>query len=859
MGDHPGPDRFERRSASQRIFRPGVATYELWLKLGIVLVGARFLLQDVLHIGGLSLALVAVELILSLSVMTLLGRIFRLPPKLTSLLAIGSSICGVTAIMAAQGAIEPDEEDTSTAIAAILTLGAIALFTFPAIGHSLHMGQQAYGMWAGLAVDNTAESVVTGALYGEEAGRWAMLAKTARSSFIGFVVLGYAVYWASQGPGGSSRRTSRCFCGRSFPSSSSASSPSRCSRRRASSRKGQLTSLSNLSRWAFLPAFAGVGLRTNLKDLVGQGWRPLVVGILGEIFIALLTLGARLLELQPRSGPMTPVRCAMSRCVALLSLLLSPPSENTRHRIASVTIQFLNARVNLRAPTTLQETRMISHAIRRTPSLLLRPLLALVSCTHDSCSAQVVGGTISGTVTDPSGAAIAERRRCSSITMRPATSAVCTTGPDGRYAAPSVPVGSYTRSVSRRWLRRSDGGSDIPALGRAVAEREPHSLRRRGRAVGNSGGQPPVVNLSTQQTSGLVDARQVKELPLNGRSYDQLITLNPGDGELHGAAVGLGGHVELVRRQHVRRLRPPPAGQSVSAERRRVHGRVADQRHARRNLGPTARRGGGPRVQRDHRHLLGRLRQARRARRSRSSPPAAPTMCTARRTSSCATPSSTRATTSTRRAFPSSSATTSARRSAARSSKDKLFLFANYEGYRQNLGVTDVTLVPDNNARQGWLPNANGVLQPVTLGSGVAGLLNLWPVQNGPELLTATGQPTGIARGVLVARRSTSAKTSAPRASTHNLTPERPAVRGLHHRRFDRQHAHAESRYSLVNETPARAGRQRAGAARLLAAPAEHRARWASRAPASTSLVRCPRRSRRSRRPSCRASRRVPS
>jgi uncharacterized membrane protein YadS len=155
--------------------------------------------QSVLHIGGLSLLLVFIELILSLSVMTLLGRIFRLPPKLTSLLAIGSSICGVTAIMAAQGAIEPEEEDTSTAIAAILTLGAIALFTFPAIGHLLHMGQQAYGIWAGLAVDNTAESIVTGQLYGQEAGRFAILAKTARSSFIGFVVLGYAVYWASKG------------------------------------------------------------------------------------------------------------------------------------------------------------------------------------------------------------------------------------------------------------------------------------------------------------------------------------------------------------------------------------------------------------------------------------------------------------------------------------------------------------------------------------------------------------------------------------------------------------------------------------------------------------------------------------
>ncbi len=153
------------------------------------------------------------------------------------------------------------------------------------------MGQQAYGMWAGLAVDNTAESVVTGALYGAEAGRWAVLAKTARSSFIGFVVLGYAVYWASRArPPHVENKP--LFLWQKFPKfilgflaiSIFATLP-------ASSRKGQLDSLSNLSRWAFLPAFAGVGLRTNLKDLVGQGWRPLAVGILGEIFIALITLG----------------------------------------------------------------------------------------------------------------------------------------------------------------------------------------------------------------------------------------------------------------------------------------------------------------------------------------------------------------------------------------------------------------------------------------------------------------------------------------------------------------------------------------------------------------------------------------
>jgi uncharacterized integral membrane protein (TIGR00698 family) len=272
------------------VFRPGVATYELWLKLGIVLVGARFVLQDVLHIGGLSLLLVAVELALSLSVMTLLGRIFRLPPKLTSLLAIGSSICGVTAIMAAQGAIDSDEEDTTTAIAAILALGAIALFTFPAIGHLLRMSQQAYGMWAGLAVDNTAESIVTGSLFGQEAGRWTILAKTARSSFIGFVVLGYAVYWASRGQAAVVEHKA-LFLWQKFPKFILGFLAISVLATAGFFTKGQLGSLSSLSQWAFLPAFAGVGLRTNLKDLVGQGWRPLVVGVLGEVFIAIVTLG----------------------------------------------------------------------------------------------------------------------------------------------------------------------------------------------------------------------------------------------------------------------------------------------------------------------------------------------------------------------------------------------------------------------------------------------------------------------------------------------------------------------------------------------------------------------------------------
>src|SRR5580692_9998677 len=149
------------------IFRAGVATYEFWLKAGIVLLGARFLIGDVLRLGGISLGLVLIEVTFSLAFMTLLGRAFQLRPKLTTLLAVGSSICGVSAIIATQGAIDADEEDSSFAIAAILTLGAISLFIFPLIGHWLHMSDLSYGLWAGLGIDNTAEVTAAGNLYSD--------------------------------------------------------------------------------------------------------------------------------------------------------------------------------------------------------------------------------------------------------------------------------------------------------------------------------------------------------------------------------------------------------------------------------------------------------------------------------------------------------------------------------------------------------------------------------------------------------------------------------------------------------------------------------------------------------------------
>jgi uncharacterized membrane protein YadS len=143
------------------------------------------------------------------------------------------------------------------------------------------MSDHAYGLWAGLAVDNTAEATAAGALYSDAAGKYAVLAKTCRNALIGFVVLAYAVQWVRKGLASRAAteqvENKAAFLWKKFPkfvlgflflsllaTLGSSANPNIAV---LGFNKPQLLALGNLSRWAFLLTFAGVGLRTNLKDL----------------------------------------------------------------------------------------------------------------------------------------------------------------------------------------------------------------------------------------------------------------------------------------------------------------------------------------------------------------------------------------------------------------------------------------------------------------------------------------------------------------------------------------------------------------------------------------------------------------
>ncbi len=283
-----------------RLFGPGIGSYEFFLKVGIVLMGARFLISDVVRLGGIGLAIVVVEILFSIAFVSVFSRVFRLPEKLGSLLSVGVGICGVSAIIGAAGSIDSKKEETGYAIAVILVFGAVALVVYPLLGRLMGMTDKAFGVWAGLAVDNTAEAVATGAIYSKAALAYTTLAKLCRNALMGFAILGFAVYYARRGL---AREVTRkgLFLWQKFPKFVlgflalsvlfSALFALMRSAQGHSFLVSRTTALKNLSEWAFQLTFVGVGLRTSFRDMVRTGISPLVVGVAAEAGVAAFTLG----------------------------------------------------------------------------------------------------------------------------------------------------------------------------------------------------------------------------------------------------------------------------------------------------------------------------------------------------------------------------------------------------------------------------------------------------------------------------------------------------------------------------------------------------------------------------------------
>lgn len=129
------------------------------LRLGIILVGIRLSLLDVLKLGLAGLPVVLAAIASGLLFVTWFNRRMGLPPRLGTLVAAGTSICGVTAIVSTAPAIKADEREVAYAVANVVAFGLIGMLAYPYLAHALLGRSETVGLFLGTAVHDTSQVV----------------------------------------------------------------------------------------------------------------------------------------------------------------------------------------------------------------------------------------------------------------------------------------------------------------------------------------------------------------------------------------------------------------------------------------------------------------------------------------------------------------------------------------------------------------------------------------------------------------------------------------------------------------------------------------------------------------------------
>ncbi|OIH94252.1 MULTISPECIES: YeiH family protein [unclassified Curtobacterium] len=162
------------------------------LQAAVVLLGAQLSIGEVLRIGGETLPVMLATLVVCLVAAWGIGRALRVSSALRTLIGVGTGICGASAIAAVTPVIGAVSADVAYAMSTIFLCNIAAVFAFPLLGHALGLGQHAFGVFAGTAVNDTSSVVATATVYGRQATDTAVVVKLVRTLMIIPIVIGLA-------------------------------------------------------------------------------------------------------------------------------------------------------------------------------------------------------------------------------------------------------------------------------------------------------------------------------------------------------------------------------------------------------------------------------------------------------------------------------------------------------------------------------------------------------------------------------------------------------------------------------------------------------------------------------------------
>jgi len=275
--------------------RPGLAfASRAVLQASIVVLGLGLSFREVLATGAASLPVLFGSLAVALVGARFFGRLLSIGGDLRTLIGVGTGICGASAIAATDAVISASEADVSYAIATIFTFNVIAVLTFPTLGHVLALSPRGFGLWAGTAINDLSSVVAAATIFGHGATSSAVVVKLTRTLMIIPIAITLAVVRSRRGAsiGSDGRhRFDAADIRRAFPVfivwflvavglDTLGVIP-----------RSWHGSISQIAEVMITVALAAIGLSTRARDIRRAGLRPLALGAILWILVAVTSLG----------------------------------------------------------------------------------------------------------------------------------------------------------------------------------------------------------------------------------------------------------------------------------------------------------------------------------------------------------------------------------------------------------------------------------------------------------------------------------------------------------------------------------------------------------------------------------------
>ncbi len=285
-----------------------VLTIKRVLRIGVALLGIRLSLSELGRVGVFALPIVACCIATALLAVTAIGRALGVPRRLAALVAVGTAICGNTAIVATAPVIRAQQNETSYAVACITLFGLLALLIYPFLSHWIFAGDGVLrGIFLGTAIHDTAQVAGAGLLYLQQyhdpaALDTATVTKLVRNvcmvAVIPLVALAYRDETASASGGTARMALSQvvpwfvvAFVGMALLRTAGDLGSEPFGGAIASQTWAQvISSVSWISGWCLAVAMASVGLGTDVGRMRSLGWKPLGVGLSAAVTVGAVSV-----------------------------------------------------------------------------------------------------------------------------------------------------------------------------------------------------------------------------------------------------------------------------------------------------------------------------------------------------------------------------------------------------------------------------------------------------------------------------------------------------------------------------------------------------------------------------------------